>query len=76
MAYCRYGDNSDIYFHESSAGGFECMRCSFAAGENKKLFGFDEAIAHLKAHREAGDLVPEKALTELFSDRDAARKEH
>jgi len=69
MAYCRFSNQSDVYFYESSQGGFVCERCSIYSGT---LLTFDDAIAHLQAHIKAGHMVPSNAIEELLSDRNQA----
>lgn len=71
MAYCRFSNQSDVYLYESSQGGFICERCSVNTGD---LLTFDDAIAHLQAHIQAGHMVPPNAIGELILDRDRTRE--
>lgn len=65
MSLVRFGqDDSDVYVYESNGGTLECCGCPRAEGRvSLKTSG--EMIAHLKAHVEAGDTVPDYVFEEL-----------
>lgn len=73
MSYCRFGwDGSDVYVFES-ANGLACCGCrlhddGFLCAEP------EEMIAHLVAHRRAGQFVPEHAIVGLWLDIPGAQR--
>lgn len=66
MSIIRFGEqDSDIYVYLSS-DGWECCGCCFASeGHRVMLKTNEEMIRHLELHRLTGDVVPEKAFSEL-----------
>ncbi len=69
MAYCRKGIDSDVYVFQSLVfGHLECLGCSLSEDVN---FGYFEShsplemIEHLLEHRNAGHLVPQRAIERL-----------
>lgn len=73
MSYCRFGWNgSDVYVYESERG-LTCCGCRLVDG------GFDcattvEMIAHLAAHRAAGQFVPAHAIESLWAESPGAQR--
>lgn len=67
MSYCRFAwQGSEVYIFEA-AEGLTCCGCRLLAD------GFtcqepEAMIAHLVAHRRAGQFVPEHAITGLWAD--------
>lgn len=70
MSRCRFGE-ADIYLYDDVGGYINCCACSLtdAAFGSTHLHGVDEALAHIAAHRSAGDDVPAFVSEELEADR-------
>ena len=65
MAYCRFGEGSDIYLIEHTGGFLQCVGCSIEGpGANEFIFRRD-AIRHLRVHESWGHKVPTYAVTRL-----------
>ena len=60
MSYCRFS-NADIYLYEDIAGYICCCACLLTESEwvSIELYSPQEALDHVKKHREAGHNVPE-----------------
>ena len=67
MAYCRFGDDSDVYMYEDIRGGLTCIRCVLKMNEIR-FATIDEAIFYLKEHIKFGHKVPEEAIQELEAE--------
>ena len=63
----KVGRGSDIYVFEA-AEGMICQRCSMAQGKEFIANTRSGMIEHMKAHRLAGDRVPEDAFEDLHAD--------
>lgn len=58
MSYCRMGwDGSDLYMFEHVGGFIECSACRFDDPWIVRLDSVDDALAHVRKHREAGHTV-------------------
>lgn len=76
MAYARWGKNSDIYFYchdadEKNNPGFECASCCLSENKDKwptLIRGFDNAIAHIQKHIDAGDDVEDDVIPMLKAE--------
>lgn len=70
MAYARMGDDSDVYVWLGR--GWECSGCRLVSGKRKWFYTEDRQamINHLHAHREAGHLVPQRAIDRLQRELD------
>lgn len=76
MSYCRWG-YSDVYMFRSVTGGITCCACFLNKKNEGALFPpdthlktYDEAIAHLEKHRDAGHSVPASAFEEIRRDQE------
>lgn len=72
MSYCRFAwDGSDVYVYESSEG-ITCCGCMLGTGctTNEP----EVMIAHLGAHRRAGQFVPDHAILALWEDVPGAQR--
>lgn len=73
MAYCRFGDDSDVYLLKTSASGWECCRCALKSrpGESVSLtfYSIEETFAHMKEHRTFGHKVPNDVFADLFDEK-------
>jgi hypothetical protein len=69
MSYARFGD-SDIYLYASIGGGIFCDMCCLQ-GEARMMDTYDDAIAHVRKHIDAGHRVPESVIPRLEAERDA-----
>lgn len=71
MSYARFSEG-DIYLYANWSGGIFCCSCRLVdRGSLSVLNTYDEAIAHVRKHIEAGDDVPEHTIPALEADRDA-----
>lgn len=75
MSYARFSEG-DIYLYACVSGGIFCCSCRLVrhSEESSRLWKFDtydDAIAHVRKHIEAGDRVPEHTIPALEADRDA-----
>lgn len=71
MSYCRFAwDGSDVYVYPSDSG-ITCCACSLGGFHGTSP---EEAIAHLAAHRRAGDFVPPYAIALLWEEIPGAAK--
>lgn len=69
MSYCRFWDTSDIYLYRSVGGGIECCACLFRPdGGSERMPFFDEAIAHVQKHIDAGHRVEAHVIPALRRD--------
>jgi hypothetical protein len=71
MSYARFGcDDSDVYVFATCQGGLECCGCflSGVSGPSPRFDTSGEMIAHLDAHRAAGDTVPDYTYEEILKD--------
>lgn len=65
MSYCRLSEG-DVYLYPTSDGLFCCHDCYMAGGlGNTVLESHQEALDHLTAHRDRGDVVPDRAFNRL-----------
>lgn len=55
MSYCRFGE-ADVYVFFSAQGHLECCGCSLSS--DWSYHSTADMLAHLQAHRDAGDQVP------------------
>jgi hypothetical protein len=73
MAYCRFGDDSDVYLQKIPNEGWECCRCALKSqlGESVSLsfYNIDAVFAHMKEHRTAGHKVPNEVFGKLFDEK-------
>jgi hypothetical protein len=66
VAYARFtACGSDAYVYEDVRGFLCCMRCGLSEQGETRLGSRSQMIAHLEAHRRAGQKVPEDAIEEL-----------
>lgn len=74
MSYARFSEG-DIYLYACVSGGIFCCSCRLARPDNLEglwtFSTYDEAIAHVRKHIEAGHRVPEHTIPALEADRDA-----
>jgi len=64
MSYCRFGEDSDIYFL-ATGEGFQCCWCGFDK-YGKDIFKTRlDALNHLVEHIKAGHKVPDYAFERL-----------
>lgn len=70
MSYARFGD-SDIYLYASIGGGMICDMCCLDQREERMMDTYDDAIAHVRKHIDAGHRVPESVIPRLEAERDA-----
>ncbi len=69
MAYCRIGEDSDVYLYEDCEGFISCCGCGLPAFPPiVKIYRRSEALAHLNLHVEAGEKVPERAFRLMRED--------
>lgn len=78
MSYARFGwDGSDVYVFANMDGLFECMCCALQPSPRpENLIGYDShyeptaelMVEHLLAHRSAGHVVPNDAISELRAE--------
>jgi len=70
MSYCRFWSTSDIYLYRSVGGGIECCGCLFRdeSRDCTNLSTFDEAIAHVQEHIDAGHRVEAHVIPMLRRD--------
>jgi hypothetical protein len=71
MSYARFGGwgGSDVYVFANCDGFYECFACSITDGLAHFLCETPgEMIAHLEAHRERGQCVPQDCLDELKAE--------
>jgi len=72
MSYCRMGFGSDVYLYFDVGGYIKCCFCKLSGdGSSVRLDTFDDAIAHIHKHIEAGHVVPSDVIPSLEADRDA-----
>lgn len=72
MSYCRNdGENSNVFLYQDNSLDRICMGCLLLgdAGPSVLLHTAEQAIDHLKLHREAGHKVPEGAFVTLRKER-------
>ena len=67
MSYCRFGGRSQVYVYRSSAG-LECCGCRLKPRTHVVFNQPEQMIAHLAAHRRAGQHVPFKVIKRLWQD--------
>ena len=68
MSYCRHdGITSDVYLYYDDRVGRLCMGCMLLddCGASVLCHDAQQAINHLKLHREVGHKVPSRAFTRL-----------
>ena len=69
MAYSRFRtDGSDVYILEDSRGFICCMRCSLNGELETRTNTRSEMLAHMEAHRKAGEIVPDYAFENLRAE--------
>ena len=67
MSYCRFIE-AEIYLYPSKEG-ICCCNCSLGGHWNDKVFKTpQEALEHVKKHREAGDYVPKYVDERLLEE--------
>lgn len=64
MAFCRWGEDSDVYVYDTG-DNLECCGCMLSATRDTFNGTFLEMKEHLLAHREAGHKVPDYALSRI-----------
>jgi len=68
MSYCRWSEDSDVYFIHNVNGYLECVGCEIEGkGSNQFIFRRD-AIRHLRVHTSWGHKVPGYAFDRLESE--------
>lgn len=72
MSYCRVGADSDVYVIDHVDGG---MACYCGRPEADRLMTKPEMLGHLLAHRDRGDVVPQRALDRLTSEINEEQRE-
>lgn len=67
MAYCRMGNDSDVYIYSSVRGGIVCCSCSLsdAVWGDVKFELRSELIKHVEEHTKNGDAVPDGVIETL-----------
>lgn len=69
MSYARFNKNSSVYVFANSNDFYECQHTSLVpsklGGESCWVRTSAELVAHLLAHRDAGDAVPQEAIDSL-----------
>ena len=76
MSYARFGPESDVYVFRTSDPKRKqevwlCMSCSLVENDQWGDSMFDDRvqmIAHLGAHREAGEKVPQRTINRLMEE--------
>ena len=64
MSYCRFGADSDVYLFYCH--GVECCGCRLKDSTVRPIrMEYKVAIAHVKEHIAAGDLVPDHVIPSL-----------
>ena len=76
MSYARWGKDSDIYLygHDPERQGFECVGCILnrnkeGMGMSLFIYGYNEAIQHVKEHIKVGHDVPDDTIEYLMYDK-------
>lgn len=70
MAYCRMGEDSDVYLVRDGSGSLICFH------NREKSFDCvmeEDMIEHLLDHKARGDAVPDRAIRRLEDERDGVR---
>lgn len=65
MSYTRFGPDSDVYVFMSDEG-IECCGCPMGGSYTAR--STDEMVAHLAAHVERGEAVPDDVVPSLLED--------
>ncbi len=69
MAYCRMGEDSDVYMYNSGVGWICCCGVDDVVLETR-----EEALQHLLQHRDKGDRVPQSAVDRLIKEIASGRR--
>ena len=76
MSYCRFSDG-DVYLYPDVQGGWTCCACRlnpadtsdvYAFSPDTRMFTAGEVRAHLQAHVDAGDDVPDYAIARINAE--------
>jgi hypothetical protein len=67
MSYCRWSDDSDVYVYDDICGAIACREC-ILLGRSQYFESRADAVAHLRAHEDAGHKVPDGVIEEIESD--------
>lgn len=59
---------SDVCIAQHEDGVYECMSCSRAGGESRRIGLAEYVMLHIGAHKHAGDRISEKLLETLVDD--------
>jgi hypothetical protein len=70
MSYCRWGGDSDVYIYPTFNRGIVCCACRLksSTGGLHEDFAVElpaQMLSHLKEHIEAGQRVPDYAISRL-----------
>lgn len=69
MSYARFGEGSDVYVFAHWGGFVQCSGC--ALDNVWDYHSAEEVVAHMRAHIDAGHIVPEYLLDPtLYPDED------
>lgn len=68
MSYARWGEDGSNVYVFGTGDEIVCMQCTLDPdpGGSFSTRQPGEMLAHLKRHREAGHIVPERAFERLF----------
>ena len=70
MSYARWGEGGSSVYVFGSGRCIICMDCTLDDGRNPAETPAD-MLAHLQAHRDRGDVVPERAFERLREESDS-----
>lgn len=76
MSYARFGQDSDVYVYARTAvrASFEYV-CAHPPPDGEHVRATPvEMLEHLKAHRQAGDKVPDYALARLKEEQEEVER--
>jgi hypothetical protein len=68
MAYCRFGDDSNVFMYGTLSSRIKCCMCMFGPKEPTEFDNPKEAMEHLMKHIDAGHRVPGEAVEKLKSE--------
>lgn len=69
MAYCRFGDDSDVYLY-NSGDVWSCCGCKLADGGERLFSNLTDVLAHLDEHATAGHRVDGWAVARVRWERE------